>query len=74
MQRQLEAAELWFHRRMLHIFWKDHVLTNDDVLIRAGTERRLVERIRERQLSFLGHTMRKQGLENSMVTGKIEGR
>ena len=29
MERKLEATEMWFHRRMLHIYWKDHV-TNEE--------------------------------------------
>ena len=39
MERKLEATEMWFHRRMLHISWKDHV-TNDEVLRRGRTERK----------------------------------
>ena len=40
---------------------------------RGRTERKLMNRIRARQMSFLGHIMRKHGLENIVVTGKIEG-
>jgi len=29
---------------------------------------------KNRQLVFLGHLLRKHGLENSVVTGKIDGR
>ena len=72
MERKLEATEMWFHRRMLHISWKDHV-TNDEVLRRGRTGRKLINRIRAGQMSFLGHIMRKHGLENIVVTGKIEG-
>ena len=32
-----------------------------------------MNRIRARQMSFLGHIMRKHRLENIVVTGKIEG-
>ena len=49
---KLEATEMWFHRRMLHISWKDHV-TNDEVLRRGRTERKLMNRIRAGQMSFL---------------------
>ena len=72
MERKLEATEMWFHRRMLRIYWKDHV-TNDEVLRRGRTERKLINRIRAGQMSFLGHIMRKLRLENIVVTGKIEG-
>ena len=67
MERKLEATEMWFHRS-----WKDHV-TNDEVLRRGRTERKLMNRIRAGQMSFLGHIMRKHSLENIVVTGKIEG-
>ena len=30
--------------------------------------------IRQRQLDFFGHVMRKQGIEALVVTGKVEGR
>ena len=44
-----------------------------EVLRRGKTERKLINRIRAGQMSFLGHIMRKHGLENIVVTGKIEG-
>ena len=37
---------MWFHRRMLHISLKDHV-TNDEVLMRGRTERKLMNRIKK---------------------------
>ena len=37
----------------------------------AGTRRKLLNNIRGRQLSFLGHVIRKNGLE---YLGRIEGR
>ena len=40
---------------------------------RGRTERKLMNRIGAGQMSFLGHIMRKHGLENIVVTGKIEG-
>ncbi len=38
------------------------------------TKRRLILNIRKRQLKFLGHIMRKEGLENLILTGRIEGK
>ena len=43
------------------------------ILRRGRTERKLINRIRAGQMSFLGHIMRKHGIENIVVTGKIEG-
>ena len=40
---------------------------------RAGTKRELMMTIRQRQLIFLGHVMRKDELENVVLTGKLEG-
>ena len=57
---------------MLHISWKDHV-TNDEVLRRGRTERKLINRIKAGKMSFLRHIMRTHRLENIVVTGKIEG-
>lgn len=36
------------------------------------TNRNILD-IRKRQLTFWGHVMRKEGLENLVLTGKIEG-
>ena len=37
-------------------------------------ERKLIGEIRTRQMRFLGHVIRKDGLENLAMTGKIEGK
>ena len=72
MEKRIEAAEMWFFRRMLKISWTDRV-SNDVVLHRAGTKREIMKIIRQRQLRFLGHVMRSQQLENVCMTGRIEG-
>ena len=53
--------------------WRVCLPINDEVLRRGRTERKLMNRIRAGQMSFLGHIMRKHGLENIVVIGKIEG-
>jgi hypothetical protein len=73
MKKRLEAVEMWFYRRMLRISWTEHA-TNEEVLTRANAKRGLMNIIRERQLKFLGHVMRKEGLENLILTGHIEGK
>jgi hypothetical protein len=72
-QEKIEAAEMWFLRRMLRISWTDKI-TNEEVMFRAGVDRQLMRSIRRRQLEFFGHVMRKGALEQLVVTGKIEGR
>lgn len=48
--------------------------SNDEVLEEAGVQRTQMKRIRQRQLAFLGDVLRRHGLENLVVTGRIEGR
>ncbi len=49
-------------------------VTNNNVLRRAETERQLMKQLVKRQCSFIGHIMRKRGIEYQMVTGKVEGK
>ena len=73
MQARLEAVEMWFLRRILKISYTEHV-TNKEVLERAATERSLIKYIRKSQMQFLGHIVRKGGIENLALTGTINGR
>ena len=58
---------------MIRIPWTDKV-RNEEVLKRAGTGMKLILEIRTKQMRFLGHLMRKDGLENLALTGKLEGK
>ena len=71
-KKNLEAAEMWFYRRMLRISWKEK-RTNESVIEETNQERSLIKTIRKRQLKFLGHICRHKGLEFLSLTGKIEG-
>ena len=73
MQKRLEAAEMWMWRRVLSVSWTERV-TNERILERMDQERELLKTIRRRQLQFLGHVLRGEGLESLCLTGKIEGR
>ena len=57
----------------MRIPWTDKV-RNEEVLKRAVTGMKLILEIRTKQMRFLGHLMRKDGLENLALTGKIEGK
>ena len=72
MRQRREADEKWFYWRMLRISWIEHK-SNEEVLRMASAERNLLKNIR-RQLEFLHHILRKEGLENLCLTGRIEGR
>ncbi len=72
MRMRLEATEMWFYRRMLKISWTEYK-SNEEIMRMADAERNIMKTIGRRQLKFLGHVLRKEGLENLCLTGKIEG-
>ena len=57
MTKKLEAAEMWFYRRILRISYTKHI-TNEEVLNRMATTRNLIITIRGRQMSFFGHVIK----------------
>ena len=63
LKKRLEICEMWFLR-----------ISNEEVLARAGVNRRLIKDIRVRQMRFLGHVLLKEEFENLALTGKIEGK
>ena len=58
---------------MNRISWKQ-MKTNEKVLSSCKCQRSLLKTIRTRQLKFFSHIVRKQGLENLALTGKIAGK
>ena len=73
MERRLQSVEMWVYRRMLRISWTDH-MSNEEVLAKMGTRRKLVETIRTRQLQFLGHVLRREELKDMAITGQSEAK
>jgi len=65
-RKNLEAAEMWFYRRIPRIPWTAHQ-TNVSVLQRMGQERKLLCCIEQRQLKCLGHVIRKGELEDLKI-------
>ena len=59
--------------KMMKFPWTDKV-SNEEVLTRAGVQRKMIREMLIRQLKFMGHITRKEGLENLALTGKIVGR
>ena len=72
-KKKLEATAMWFIRRLMGISWKERK-TNEEVLKLSGTSRSLMKTVRKRQMEFLGHINRKNGLEKIVLCGKIEGK
>ena len=72
LERRLEAAEIWFIRRIMKISWKDKK-SNEEVMNISGYKRSLIKTVRKRQLKFLGHVIRADRLEKQLLCGKING-
>merc|ERR1712002_443702 len=73
IRKQLEATEMWFLRRMMRIPLTDRK-TNNEVLEMAEYTRAILSKIKKRKAKFMGHVMRRNGLENLITTGKFEGK
>ena len=73
IEKRLEAAEMWFIRRMMRISWTE-MKTNEQVLAEAGVERSVIKCIRDRQMKFIGHICRRRELEYVSIMRKIEGK
>ena len=73
MTKELEAVELWFYWRILKVSWTSHQ-TNEEILRSMNTTRILMKTIRQRQMRFFGHLMRKDRMESLSIMGKIDGK
>jgi hypothetical protein len=67
IQTQLEAAEMWFLRRMMKVPWTAKI-SNTIILQRANETRTL------RISDFFGHIIRKEQIEHIVTTGNISDR
>ena len=54
---ELDAFEMWLHRRMLKISWKEKV-SNIEVLSLASAKRELTATIIKKKWAYLGHIIR----------------
>ena len=72
-RKRLEALEIWHYHKMTRSSWFNKI-SNECVLYIMGMERSLLVTIRRRQLRFVGHVVRKVGLEKLVLIGKINGK
>ena len=75
MEKKLVCAENWCVRRMLNIHWSDHV-SNEELRRRQdlmGIKPELLPTVIKRQLSFVGHIVRSDGLEKTILCGDYIG-
>ena len=72
-RKKLEAGEIWFYRRIRRISWVKKLLNGKELQM-VKMERSLLIIIGKKQLNFVGHVARKEGLERLVMEGKIQGR
>ena len=65
-------VEMCFLSRTLRVPWTAKG-TNMEVLQQARTKREVMGTIRKRQLGFLGHTLRGEGIEKDCLLGMVGG-
>ena len=58
---------------MMRVPWTARI-SNERILEMAGVRRALLGEVRSRQLKFLGHIIRENGLEKLVLAGRVEGR
>ena len=69
-RQKIEAAEMWFYRRLLSISWKEK-RTNESILKQLGVNRYLYAEVVKRKMGFFGHTARSGcPLTRDIIQGK----
>jgi hypothetical protein len=71
-QKHLESFKMWCWRRMEKISWTDHV-RNEDVLLRAKEQRKILHETRKRKPNWIGHILRRSCLLQRVTEGRIQG-
>ena len=54
-KKRLESFEMWCYKRVLRISWTEKI-TNEEVLEKINCERRLINVLDSRKLTFIGHS------------------
>ena len=70
------ATEIWCHRKLLRISYKDHV-ANEEVHAKVqqaiGPHEDLLTTVKRRKLQWYGHVFRSLGLAKTILQGTLEG-
>ena len=65
LQRRIQAMEMRFYRKILHISYKDHV-TNEEVQQAIGPHEDYMTIVKRRKLQCCGHVSRSSGLAKTI--------
>ena len=75
LQRRIQAMEMRYNRKIIHISYKDHV-TDEEVRAKIqqaiGPHEDLLI-VKERKLLWYGHVSRSSGLANTILQGTVKG-
>jgi hypothetical protein len=71
-KKHLESSKMWCWRRMEKISWTGHV-RNEEVLLRVKEHTNILHEIRKRKANWIGHILRRNGLLQRVIEGKIQG-
>ena len=76
IERGIQALEIRCYRRLLNIFYKDHV-TNEEVRNRIqnaiGVHDDLLTMVKKRKLRWYGHIARSSGMAKTILQGTVKG-
>ena len=74
-EKKVEAAEMWFYRRLLRVSWTERK-TNESVLAEMNTKRTMLSVIKKRKLKYIGHASRNKhaDLMKTVFQGKMESK
>ena len=72
-RKSIEAFEMWVWRRMLKISWTEKV-SNEEVLMKVGEQRNVLNIISRRKHNWIGHILRHDGLLKAILKGRMEGK
>ena len=76
IERRIQALEMRCSRRLLNIFYKDHV-TNEEVRNRIqnaiGVHDDLLTMVKKRKLRWYGHISRSSGMAKTILQGTVKG-
>ena len=74
-EKKIEAAEMWFYRRLLRVSWKER-RTNDSILKELGRDRKLLTIICQKKLKYVGHASRntQTDLMKTVLQGKVQSK
>jgi hypothetical protein len=70
--KKLEAFEMWCLRKMLRVSYKEHK-TNEEVMKVANHKRSLKAEIIRRKTRYLGHILRKNGMQRQLMEACVVG-